>query len=98
MLLGKVTTVTDTANALSRVFAVMSSPKTPPALAAAVNATAKPTDNLDEVVVTAQKIATPAPPADDMPEIVVQAKRIQWWQWLLAGGAAYFLLSQIRKG
>lgn len=89
MYMGAVTTPTDTANAVRTLFAVMgSAPKTPPALAA----------NLDEVKVTVKPISTsvPTPPADDMPEIVVSAPRIQWWQWLLAGGAAVFILNELR--
>lgn len=47
--------------------------------------------------------AVKSPPAaavqleEDLPEIVSTGTRIQWWQWMLAGGAAVALLSYLKR-
>lgn len=68
-----------------------SSPKTPPAI--------NDPNNLDEVVVTAKKLAVPAPvnlPAEeDIPEIVVTGTRIPWYAWALAGVAGFAILDSL---
>lgn len=70
---------------------VSSSPKTPPAIN-------DPT-NLDEVVVTAKKVAVPAPvnlPAEeDIPEIVVTGTRIPWYAWIAAGVVGFAVLDSL---
>jgi hypothetical protein len=70
---------------------LISSPKMPPKLN-------DPT-NLDEVVVTAKKIAVPAPvnlPAEeDIPEIVVTGTRIPWYAWVVAGVAGFAVLDSL---
>lgn len=69
---------------------VTSSPKTPPAI--------NDPNNLDEVIVTAKKIAVPAPvnlPAEDIPEIVVTGTRIPWYAWVIAGVAGFAVLDSL---
>lgn len=53
--------------------------------------------NLNKVIAASNAVATPSAPAEEsMQEVVVTGKRIQWWQWMLAGGAALFAINLVR--